>query len=262
MGGPEYISSSSALHCLRKIWPLTFVIAVIAGEAKDPRRTVPRAFRTIIARLLVFFVGGGLCVGVSLLVQMDANKCSQALRCRSSCLPTTQRAYLVPFSGQRVTTNKSLYLQTNQRCQNLRGFISLVRIPPPWAALKLRWCFFPSVISMERLKIPVLPSIVNAALLTSIISAGNAYTFNASRSLHALSLEGQAPKFLRRLNKKYVSSTRLPNTYVWLLTRTTEVFHTWPLLLSCCFRASPIWLWVLAVQKSLAGFSSRHPSEV
>jgi len=41
------------------------VLLVIAGEAKDPRRTIPRAFRTIMARLLIFFVGGGLCVGVS-----------------------------------------------------------------------------------------------------------------------------------------------------------------------------------------------------
>lgn len=57
---------------------------------------------------------------------------------------------------------------------------------------------------MQRLKIPVLPSIVTAAFLTTIVSAGNAYVFNASRSLHALALEGQAPKFLRRLNKKYV----------------------------------------------------------
>ncbi|KAL5589691.1 hypothetical protein FOVSG1_011558 [Fusarium oxysporum f. sp. vasinfectum] len=58
--------------------------------------------------------------------------------------------------------------------------------------------------SSERLHIPVLPSIVTAVLITTIVSAGNAYTFNASRSLHALALEGQAPKFLRRLNNKGV----------------------------------------------------------
>lgn len=69
-------------------------------------------------------------------------------------------------------------------------------------ALKLIPCH--SVISMQRLNIPVLPSIVTAALMTSILSAGNAYTFNASRSLHALALEGQAPKVFRRLNNKYV----------------------------------------------------------
>lgn len=55
---------------------------------------------------------------------------------------------------------------------------------------------------MNRLKIPVLPSIVTAALLTCIVSGGNAYTFNASRSLHALALDGKAPAVLRRLNKK------------------------------------------------------------
>ncbi|RSL83681.1 hypothetical protein CEP52_016650 [Fusarium oligoseptatum] len=45
MGGPEYIS-------------------MIAGESKDPRRTIPRAFNTIVTRLVVFFIGGALCVGI------------------------------------------------------------------------------------------------------------------------------------------------------------------------------------------------------
>ena len=45
IAGPEYIS-------------------IIAGEAKDPRKTISRAFRTIMARLLIFFIGGALCVGI------------------------------------------------------------------------------------------------------------------------------------------------------------------------------------------------------
>ncbi|KAM0214167.1 hypothetical protein ACHAQI_003791 [Fusarium lateritium] len=124
MGGPEYIS-------------------MIAGEARDPRRTVPRAFKTIIHRLMVFFIGGCLCVGI-----------------------------LVPYNDKTLTGGADTYSGAS-----------------------------PYVISMERLQIPVLPSIVTAVLITTIVSAGNAYTFNASRSLHALALEGQAPKFLRRLNK-------------------------------------------------------------
>ncbi|KAL4884582.1 amino acid permease/ SLC12A domain-containing protein [Aspergillus karnatakaensis] len=127
MGGPEYIS-------------------MIAGESRDPRRTVPRAFSTIMTRLIVFFIGGCLCVGI-----------------------------LVPYNDETLTGGSDTYAGGS-----------------------------PYVISMERLKIPVLPSIVNAALITTIISAGNAYTFNASRSLHALALDGQAPKFLRKLNKKGV----------------------------------------------------------
>ncbi|WVQ76327.1 hypothetical protein IAR50_005992 [Cryptococcus sp. DSM 104548] len=60
---------------------------------------------------------------------------------------------------------------------------------------------------MQRLKIPVLPSIVTAALITTMFSAGNAYTFNASRSLHALALDGKAPAFLRKHNKHGVPYT-------------------------------------------------------
>ncbi|WWC63552.1 uncharacterized protein I303_106156 [Kwoniella dejecticola CBS 10117] len=128
MGGPEYIS-------------------MIAGEAKDPRRTVPRAIKTIMARLVIFFIGGCLCVGV-----------------------------LVPYNDKTLVTGSS----------------------DTYAGKS------PYVISMTRLQIPVLPSIVNAALLTTIISAGNAYAFNASRSLHALALDRKAPKFLTRVNKKGV----------------------------------------------------------
>lgn len=127
IGGPEYIS-------------------MIAGEATDPRKTVPRAFKTIMARLVVFFIGGALCVGI-----------------------------LVPYNDPTLVTGDGTYAGGS-----------------------------PYVISMNRLQIPVLPSIVTAALLTCIVSGGNAYTFNASRSLHALALDGKAPAVLRRLNKKGV----------------------------------------------------------
>ncbi|EAL20972.1 hypothetical protein CNBD5730 [Cryptococcus deneoformans B-3501A] len=127
IGGPEYIS-------------------MIAGEATDPRKTVPRAFKTIMARLVVFFIGGALCVGI-----------------------------LVPYNDPTLVAGDGTYAGGS-----------------------------PYVISMNRLKIPVLPSIVTAALLTCIVSGGNAYTFNASRSLHALALDGKAPAVLRRLNKKGV----------------------------------------------------------
>jgi amino acid transporter len=58
-----------------------------------------------------------------------------------------------------------------------------------------------SIISMQRLGIPYLPDIVTAVLLTVIFSAGNAYTFGASRSLHAMALDHTAPAFLRKTNK-------------------------------------------------------------
>ncbi|KAJ5757899.1 uncharacterized protein N7511_006593 [Penicillium nucicola] len=62
----------------------------------------------------------------------------------------------------------------------------------------------PYVISMDRLKIPVLPDIVNAVVLTASFSAGNSYMYCASRSLYGLALEGKAPKFLTRCTSRGV----------------------------------------------------------
>ncbi|KAF2261271.1 general amino acid permease-like protein AGP2 [Lojkania enalia] len=62
----------------------------------------------------------------------------------------------------------------------------------------------PYVIAMKNLAIPVLPHITNALLVTSIFSAGNTYTYCASRSLYSLAIEGRAPKFLRKCTKNGV----------------------------------------------------------
>ncbi|KAK5677022.1 hypothetical protein LTS10_010210 [Elasticomyces elasticus] len=56
----------------------------------------------------------------------------------------------------------------------------------------------PYVIAMQNLGIKVLPDVVNALLVTSIFSAGNTYTYCATRSLYGMAIEGRAPKFLRK----------------------------------------------------------------
>ncbi|KAM0716378.1 hypothetical protein Q7P37_007823 [Cladosporium fusiforme] len=62
----------------------------------------------------------------------------------------------------------------------------------------------PYVIAMQNLGIGVLPDIVNALMVTSIFSAGNTYTYCATRSLYGLALEGRAPKVLRYCTKNGV----------------------------------------------------------
>lgn len=62
----------------------------------------------------------------------------------------------------------------------------------------------PYVIAMRNLGIGVLPHITNALLVTSIFSAGNAYTYCGTRSLYGLALDGHAPKFLRRCTRSGV----------------------------------------------------------
>jgi amino acid transporter len=62
----------------------------------------------------------------------------------------------------------------------------------------------PYVVAMNRLKIRVLPDIVNAIVLTSAFSAGNSYVYCASRSLFGMALEGKAPRFLTKCTKNGV----------------------------------------------------------
>lgn len=56
----------------------------------------------------------------------------------------------------------------------------------------------PYVIAMTNMGISGLPSLVNALLVTSIFSAGNTYTYCATRTLYGLALEGRAPKILKK----------------------------------------------------------------
>jgi len=62
----------------------------------------------------------------------------------------------------------------------------------------------PYVIAMNRLRIRILPDIVNAMVLTAAFSAGNSYVYCASRSLYGLALEGKAPKIFARCTKRGV----------------------------------------------------------
>lgn len=54
----------------------------------------------------------------------------------------------------------------------------------------------PWVIAIKRAGIPVLPSIINAVILTSASSSANAFLYTGSRYLYALAQNRQAPRFL------------------------------------------------------------------
>ncbi|KAH7322900.1 amino acid permease/ SLC12A domain-containing protein [Stachybotrys elegans] len=62
----------------------------------------------------------------------------------------------------------------------------------------------PYVIAMNNMGIEVLPHIINFLMFTSIFSAGNTYTYCATRTLYGLALEGRAPAFLRKCNSRGV----------------------------------------------------------
>lgn len=59
----------------------------------------------------------------------------------------------------------------------------------------------PFVIGVQNAGVPILAHIINAAILTSAISAGNSFLFAGSRTLFSLACEGHAPKIFRTCNR-------------------------------------------------------------
>ncbi|KAF9784365.1 general amino acid permease 1 [Thelephora terrestris] len=59
----------------------------------------------------------------------------------------------------------------------------------------------PYIIAMERAGIKILPSIVNAGIFTSALSASSSFMFTASRILYGLGLRGLAPRWVSYCTK-------------------------------------------------------------
>jgi len=62
----------------------------------------------------------------------------------------------------------------------------------------------PWVIAIKRANINALPSIINAVILTSATSSGNAFLYTGSRYLYALAQTKQAPRFFLKCSKSGV----------------------------------------------------------
>lgn len=60
----------------------------------------------------------------------------------------------------------------------------------------------PFVISIQNAGIEILPSVMNAVILISVLSVGNSAVFGSSRTLAALADQGQAPKILGYIDRK------------------------------------------------------------
>ncbi|ORY35346.1 amino acid permease/ SLC12A domain-containing protein [Naematelia encephala] len=72
----------------------------------------------------------------------------------------------------------------------------------------------PFVIAIKNAGIKVLPSIINAALLTSAWSAGCADLFVSSRTLYGLAVRGDTPRYV----SKYLKMTRKADGLPWVCT--------------------------------------------
>lgn len=89
----------------------------------------------------------------------------------------------------------------------------------------------PFVIAIKRANIKVLPSIINAVVLSSAFSAANLNLVTTSRSLFALAAKGQAPKIFLKTNKHglpywgiFVSAIFMPLSYMSCSSGASTVF--------------------------------------
>jgi amino acid transporter len=60
----------------------------------------------------------------------------------------------------------------------------------------------PFVIAVQNAGIKVVPSIMNAVILISVLSVGNSSTYGATRTLQAMAEKGQAPKIFTYIDKR------------------------------------------------------------
>lgn len=143
-------------------------ISMVAAEAKRPRIYIKAAFKTVYFRFGLFFMGSALAVGIILparyqgLVELVFGKDG------SPYLDGAPVTGVTPYPGGDSASGSA------------------------GAAAS------PYVMAMSLMGVNVLPHIVNALMLTSIFSAGNTYTYCATRSLYGLALEGRAPAILRK----------------------------------------------------------------
>jgi len=121
----------------------TEIVAIAAGEAKNPRRNLPKAIRRVYIRILLFYIGGVTIIGL-----------------------------LVP------SNNKFLNLDTSTAAKS------------------------PFVIAINTAGIKGLPSVINAALLTSACSAASSDLYTSSRALYGLALVGNAPKIFAHTSRR------------------------------------------------------------
>ncbi|KAM0756257.1 amino acid transporter [Meredithblackwellia eburnea MCA 4105] len=119
----------------------TEIVAIAAGEAKNPKKNLPKAIKVVYVRILLFYILGTFIIG--LLV---------------------------------ASNDKRLSLGTHTAASS------------------------PFVIAINNAHIKVLPSLINACLLTSAWSAASSDLYTSSRALYGLAINGSAPKIFTKVN--------------------------------------------------------------
>ncbi|KAF4993078.1 hypothetical protein FGRMN_6693 [Fusarium graminum] len=118
------------------------LVAIGAGETKDPRKTIPSAMRWTFWGVFSIFIATVFFLGLNI-----------------------------------PSTNKGLLSESHDASAS------------------------PLVIVAQLAGVPILPSILNAVLLTAVLTAANSDVYSSSRILISLADSGHAPAFLKKTNQ-------------------------------------------------------------
>jgi len=121
----------------------TEMVGVAAGEARNPRRDVPKAIHTVFWRIMIFYIGAITVIG-----------------------------FLIAFNDSRP-----LPTQTEDVASS------------------------PFTLVFERAGIGIAAALMNAVILTAVLSAGNSGLYASTRMLHSMALQGQAPAWFSYVNR-------------------------------------------------------------
>ncbi len=155
----------------------TELIGIAAGESEDPEKTIPKAVHTVFWRILLFYIGTIIIIGL-----------------------------IIPSTQAGVNTS-------------------------------------PFTMVFEKAGIAGAASLMNAVILTSVLSAGNSGMYASSRMLYAMAKDKMAPKVFAKLNKRGVPVNAIILTTV---------------VASACFLTGvyaedTVYVWLVAAS-GLAGF--------
>ena len=129
----------------------TELVGVAAGEAKNPRREIPRAIRTVFWRIMLFYIGAIFIIGT-----------------------------LVSFNDPSLLASGEADIAAS-----------------------------PFTLVFERAGIAFAAALMNAVILTAILSAGNSGLYASTRMLYAMAHDGKAPKIFGRTNSRGVPMAAL-----------------------------------------------------
>lgn len=163
----------------------TEIFGVTAGEAENPKQSIPKAVKSVFWRILLFYV-----------------------------LSMVVISFLIPY------TDSSLI---NASTQNV--------------------ALSPFTIVFQKTGLPLAAAIVNAIMLTAVLSACSASMYTATRVLWHIAKMGQAPKLFQKVSRRGLPINAL------LATATIGAF----VFLSSIFGNGTVFLWLVNIS-ALAGF--------